>query len=61
MKGWESASIDQPKSSQIAINWFDSKLSETIKSINVNYDKFRISESSDEFTSWCGMISAHLI
>ena len=44
VKGWESAIIDQPKSSQIAINWFDSKLSETIKSINVNYDKFRISE-----------------
>ena len=44
VKGWESAGIDQPKSSQIAINWFDSKLSETIKSINVNYDKFRISE-----------------
>ena len=44
VKGWESASIDQPKSSQIAINWFDSKLSESIKSINTNYDKFRISE-----------------
>ena len=44
VKGWESANIDQPKSSQIAINWFDSKLSETIKSINKNYDKFRISE-----------------
>ena len=44
VKGWESAIIDQPKSSQLAINWFDSKLSETIKSINVNYDKFRISE-----------------
>ena len=44
VKGWKSASIDQPKSSQIAINWFDSKLSETIKSININYDKFRISE-----------------
>ena len=44
VKGWESAIIDQPKSSQLAINWFESKLSETIKSINVNYDKFRISE-----------------
>ena len=44
VKGWKSAIIDQPKSSQLAINWFDSKLSETIKSINVNYDKFRISE-----------------
>ena len=44
VKGWESAIIDQPKSSQLAINWFESKPSETIKSINVNYDKFRISE-----------------
>jgi valyl-tRNA synthetase len=44
VKGWESQDIVQPKSSQIAINWFDSKLSETLKSINVNYDKFRISE-----------------
>ena len=44
VKGWKSAIIDQPKSSQLAINWFESKLSETIKSINVNYDKFRISE-----------------
>ena len=44
VKGWESAIIDQSKSSQLAINWFKSKLSETIKSINVNYDKFRISE-----------------
>ena len=44
VKGWKSSIIDQPKSSQLAINWFDSKLSETIKSINVNYDKFRISE-----------------
>ena len=44
VKGWEFAIIDQPKSSQLAINWFKSKLSETIKSINVNYDKFRISD-----------------
>ena len=44
VKGWDSESINQPKSSKIAIDWFDSKLSETIKSININYDKFRISE-----------------
>ena len=44
VKGWESESINQPKSSKIAIDWFNSKLSETIKSININYDKFRISE-----------------
>jgi len=44
VKGWEPADIDQPESSKMAINWFDSKLSETITSINTNYDKFRISE-----------------
>ena len=47
VKGWEFAIIDQPKSSQLAINWFKSKLSETIKSIiALNYDKFRISDVS---------------
>lgn len=44
VKGLESIDTDQPKSSQIAINWFDSKISETILLINKNYDKFRISE-----------------
>ena len=44
VKGWEVAAIEQPDSSRIAIEWFDSKLSETITSINENYDKFRISE-----------------
>ena len=44
VKGWEVAEIEQPESSKIAIDWFDSKLSETILSINENYDKFRISE-----------------
>jgi valyl-tRNA synthetase len=44
VKGWELADIDQPISSKMAIDWFHSKLSETIASINDNYDKFRISE-----------------
>ena len=44
VKGWEVAEIEQPASSKIAIDWFDSKLSETILVINDNYDKFRISE-----------------
>ena len=44
VKGWEVAAIEQPDSSKIAIEWFDSKLSKTITSINENYDKFRISE-----------------
>ena len=44
VKGWETADLEQPESSKIAIEWFDSKLSETLTSINDNYDKFRISE-----------------
>ena len=44
VKGWEVSEIEQAESSKIAIDWFDSKLSETIESINANYDKFRISE-----------------
>ena len=44
VKGWVVAEIEQPASSKIAIDWFDSKLSETILVINDNYDKFRISE-----------------
>ena len=44
VKGWEVAEIEQPESSKVAIDWLDSKLSETILSINDNYDKFRISE-----------------
>jgi valyl-tRNA synthetase len=44
VKGWESAEIKQPESSQRAVDWFESKLSKTITSINTNYDKFRISE-----------------
>jgi len=44
VKGWESAELDQPESSKIAVDWFASKLSETIDGINDNYDKFRISE-----------------
>ncbi len=44
VKGWEVTAIEQPHSSKIAIEWFDSKLSETITLINDNYDKFRISE-----------------
>ncbi|MCH1437163.1 MAG: valine--tRNA ligase [Flavobacteriales bacterium] len=44
VKGWESAKLEQPESSRIAVDWFASKLSETIDGINDNYDKFRISE-----------------
>lgn len=44
VKGWEISEIEQPQSSKIAIDWFGTKLNETLGSINSNYDKFRVSE-----------------
>jgi valyl-tRNA synthetase len=44
VKGWEVVDIEQPYSCKLAIQWFDAKLNQNLKSINENYDKFRISE-----------------
>lgn len=57
---WEVKDIEQPESSRIAIEWFESKLNTTISSINSNFDKFRISDALmstyklvwDDFCSW---------
>ncbi len=58
--GWEVADIEQPNSSKIAVEWFDSKVSQAIEEINDMFDKYRISEALmavyklfwDEFSSW---------
>jgi valyl-tRNA synthetase len=58
--GWEVADITQPKSSEIAIEWFDAKLSEAIVEIDDLFSKYRLSEALmcvyklfwDEFSSW---------
>ncbi len=60
VKSWNIQNIDQPQSSKIAINWFQNKLNNAIKSINSNFDKFRISDCLmttyklvwDDFCSW---------
>ena len=44
IKGWKVSNYDQPHSSKIAIQWFDAKFNLKLKSINENFDKFRISE-----------------
>ncbi len=57
---WEVRDIPQPESSKIAINWFESKLNVALKSINDNFDKFRLSDSLmttyklvyDDFCGW---------
>jgi valyl-tRNA synthetase len=61
IKGWEVAeAAEQPKASEQAIDWFESKLNQTIREINDDYGKFRISEALmksyrlvwDDFCSW---------
>jgi valyl-tRNA synthetase len=46
VKGWEvDESLEQPESSNIAIDWFESKLNETLISIEDNFSKYRLSDS----------------
>ncbi|GHT76149.1 valine--tRNA ligase [Bacteroidia bacterium] len=60
VKGWEVVETGQPQSSEIAVQWFEAKLSQTIETINDLFDKYRISEALmevyklfwDEFSAW---------
>ena len=61
IRGWETDSnIPQPVSAKIAIDWFNSKLSETILEMDSLFSRYRLSEALmllyklfwDEFSSW---------
>nr|NQU90201.1 class I tRNA ligase family protein [Bacteroidota bacterium] len=61
VKGWEiDDQIEQPDTSKVAIEWFDTRLNETLKVINDQYSKYRISDALmatykliwDDFCSW---------
>ncbi len=60
VKGWETADIEQPKSAEIAVKWFDAKLNQTIEEIDDLFSKYRLSEALmavyklfwDEFSAW---------
>ncbi|MCF6294768.1 MAG: valine--tRNA ligase, partial [Flavobacteriaceae bacterium] len=60
INGWEVADIEQPKSSQIAIEWFESKFQQTLLEIEDHYSKYRLSDALmatykliwDDFCSW---------
>ena len=45
IKGLQSADIPQPEASKTAVEWFDSKLSETINEVNDLFSKFRLNEA----------------
>ena len=61
VKNWDvDSTIEQPKSSKTAIMWFNSQLNKSIKSINEDFEAYRISEAMmtiyklfwDEFSGW---------
>jgi valyl-tRNA synthetase len=61
VKGWEiDCDLEQPDSAKVSVEWFNSKLNQTIEILDDNFDKFRISEALmavykliwDDFCSW---------
>ncbi len=60
VKGWEVVKIDQPQENKIGIEWFDSKLNESLAELEDHFSKFRISDALhtvyklvwDDFCSW---------
>jgi valyl-tRNA synthetase len=60
VKSWEVRPIEQPKSSQVAIEWFEERFNQELMNINELMDKFKISDALmaiyklvwDDFCSW---------
>ena len=57
---WEVADIEQPQSSKIAIEWFESKFQKVLLEIEDHFSKYRLSDAimaiykliNDDFASW---------
>lgn len=60
ISSWETAAIEQPESSRLAISWFEVQLNEELEKINDLFSKFRISEALmtlyklvwDDYCAW---------
>ena len=60
VKGWDTADIEQPESSKVAIKWFDAQIKKSCAEIDDLYSKYRLSEAlmcafklfTDEFSGW---------
>ncbi|MCQ2165502.1 MAG: valine--tRNA ligase [Bacteroidales bacterium] len=61
VSGWTvDASAAQPEASAVAVKWFESKLSQTIETVNDHFSKFRISDALmtvyklfwDDYCAW---------
>ena len=45
VQGWETADIEQPEASKIAIKWFEAKMKTAYAEINDLYSKYRLNEA----------------
>ena len=60
VKGWDVADIEQPNSSKIALEWYQSKFQKALAEIEDHYSKYRLSDVLmtmykliwDDFCSW---------
>jgi len=60
VKGWNVADVEQPESSRLAGEWFESRLLKTMEEMNESFRKYKLSEALmnvyklfwDEFSSW---------
>jgi valyl-tRNA synthetase len=60
VSSWQVRDIEQPMSSQVAIDWFENRFQKVLIEINDQFDKFRISDALmaiyklvwDDFCSW---------
>ena len=60
INGWEIADIEQPKSSKIAIEWFEAKFQKALIEIEDHFSKYRLSDALmsiykliyDDFCGW---------
>ena len=51
VKGWQvDDAIEQPRSSEIAVEWFDALLSRTIEEVDDLFGKYRLSEARNHKT-----------
>jgi valyl-tRNA synthetase len=61
IKMWDvSAEIEQPEHSKLAVEWFENRLAQVVKTLDTQFGQFRISEAlmtvyitvTDEFSGW---------
>ncbi|WP_034044399.1 valine--tRNA ligase [Wocania ichthyoenteri] len=60
INGWDVADIEQPKSSKVAIDWFETKFQKALTEIEDHFSKYRLSDALmsmykliyDDFCGW---------